>query len=407
VCSARHLAVLLLVVGAAPLPAAAQVYDPSYAVEVYRGALIAPVNIVGMGGAHLSVAEGSAAQAWNPAAIANRYPYDGNDWFTWDWSLDYMGLGTGSGAIRTDLDNDGRAESAAGGIFAASASLGLNFGRFGLGMMVRGQTYDICLDPAAKSCGERERFEYEDLVGHFSLGYAFLDGQLLVGTQLVVVSSDITTRSKSDPEIEITEGAALDVGAVLRPYELPLRLGVNLRRAVRPKVEVEGDGRLVANRLVPYRLSMPWELGVGVSAQLGSRPHNLRYSFGDEELRGEGVNDYLRDYHLIAVDLILVGPSTKAVSAAAWLDQEVRRAGQEITLGVRAGYESEFWDDFLRGRIGTYWEPSRFRRRDGRVHGTAGLDVNLFELFWQWRFTFAVDLAVRYSNVCLSLGFWH
>jgi len=104
---------------------------------------------------------------------------------------------------------------------------------------------------------------------------------------------------------------------------------------------------------------------------------------------------------------VVVGSSRRAVGIDAWLAQEIQRAGQAMTFSVRAGYETEFWDNRMRARAGAYWEPSRYRGQSGRPHGTGGFDVRLFELKWQWRLTGGFDLAPRYNNIFVSVGFWH
>ena len=58
-------------------------------------------------------------------------------------------------------------------------------------------------------------------------------------------------------------------------------------------------------------------------------------------------------------------------------------------------------------RFGTYFEPSRFAGVDGRLHRTAGVDLHLGKLAWEWRLTAAFDVAKNYTNAGLSLGFWH
>jgi hypothetical protein len=61
----------------------------------------------------------------------------------------------------------------------------------------------------------------------------------------------------------------------------------------------------------------------------------------------------------------------------------------------------------MKVRGGTYLEPSRFRRSFYRVHGTAGFDVRLFDI-WRWsvRGTGTVDLAPRYFNWGIAFGLW-
>ncbi|MGE5182384.1 MAG: hypothetical protein ACM31C_10000, partial [Acidobacteriota bacterium] len=65
----------------------------------------------------------------------------------------------------------------------------------------------------------------------------------------------------------------------------------------------------------------------------------------------------------------------------------------------------------LRVRGGSYWEPGRFEGVSGRLHGTFGIEVRVFE-FHAWgrrrgRITLTEDAAAGYNNVGLSIGFWH
>ena len=75
--------------------------------------------------------------------------------------------------------------------------------------------------------------------------------------------------------------------------------------------------------------------------------------------------------------------------------------------GLAAGDELVNW---LRVRGGTYYEPSRYPDIASRAHGTAGVELRLFE-FQAWgrrraSLSAAGDWASRYSSVALSLGFW-
>ncbi len=65
----------------------------------------------------------------------------------------------------------------------------------------------------------------------------------------------------------------------------------------------------------------------------------------------------------------------------------------------------------LRVRAGTYWEPGLLEGAGGREHVTFGTEVMLFS-FHAWglrrtQLTLTGDLAARYNNVGLSIGFWH
>jgi hypothetical protein len=65
----------------------------------------------------------------------------------------------------------------------------------------------------------------------------------------------------------------------------------------------------------------------------------------------------------------------------------------------------------VRVRGGTYWEPGRFVGVGGRPHLTAGVELGFldFNFFGARRLRLSVtgDLARRYGNAGLSVGFWH
>ena len=83
-------------------------------------------------------------------------------------------------------------------------------------------------------------------------------------------------------------------------------------------------------------------------------------------------------------------------------------------MGVRGGMEVEPWTGRLKLRVGGYLEPARYEHASWRMHGTAGFDVRLFtwDLFgWFNPFSIRVgamvDIAPRYFNWGVGVGFWH
>ena len=66
----------------------------------------------------------------------------------------------------------------------------------------------------------------------------------------------------------------------------------------------------------------------------------------------------------------------------------------------------------MRLRAGSYLEASRFPETSARLHGTAGFEARVFafRLAGHERrvaISGASDLAVRYKNLALSIGFWN
>ena len=90
---------------------------------------------------------------------------------------------------------------------------------------------------------------------------------------------------------------------------------------------------------------------------------------------------------------------------------DLQATGQHVGVSPRVGAEFEWLPGRLRVRAGSYWEPARFADVNGRIHATLGIEARAFEfsLFGprRGRITLTGDVASRYNNVGLSVGFWH
>jgi len=121
-----------------------------------------------------------------------------------------------------------------------------------------------------------------------------------------------------------------------------------------------------------------------------------------------------RNYWLVSAELLLVGTTEKGVGMDAFLEQERREAGREISVGFRIGAETEPWAGRMKVRAGFYLEPPRGVLGDYRPHGTVGFDVRLFRwdvwgLFHPFDLTVGMtgDFAPRYVDMGIGVGFWH
>jgi hypothetical protein len=121
-----------------------------------------------------------------------------------------------------------------------------------------------------------------------------------------------------------------------------------------------------------------------------------------------------RERILLLASVLVTGATTEAVSLEGFLNQQHDQYGQKATLSPRFGIESEPVANLIRGRIGSYIEPSLFQGGNSRQHFTFGGDVKLlpFDTFGLtkdqvWRLGVGLDAAPRYINYGLSLGAWH
>jgi hypothetical protein len=96
----------------------------------------------------------------------------------------------------------------------------------------------------------------------------------------------------------------------------------------------------------------------------------------------------------------------------AFAAKQLQASGRIVSPTPRVGIESELIRGWLRVRAGSYLEASRFEETSARLHGTAGAEVRLFAFraFGQERrvaLSAAGDVAARYKNVGISIGFWN
>ena len=136
-------------------------------------------------------------------------------------------------------------------------------------------------------------------------------------------------------------------------------------------------------------------------------------------------------YALLALDLV-VTPS-QSLSEVTYKGPEGfavdrdERAGTAWTAAVHAGAEFEPFPRWVKARLGTYYEPSRFEGVSGRAHVTGGFDVHFPHIWlvqkavdaWSWdprimkwvdvplMAQVTVDRAEHYLSIGLSIGVWN
>lgn len=368
----------------------AQIPYAEQPVDIYVPVVTAPAAILAQGGAYIGVADGAAGIKFNPASVANRLPYDEGEWWNWDWNADFNS--TGSDAVRTDYFNSGRIGLGFDDVTSRNASIDMQLGRVGFGVSFN--QFKLQADPTFA------RVQTLRLAG----GCAFGRGELVLGGALVLPRVAIEVDGEViNPE---ANGAALQVGALLRPAGENFRMGVSLQSRGRTVLN-EQVGTDVGGRVVPPQLVVPWEIGLGAAYSFGSRPMNLQPSFGDDRIRGDVYESFARGHYQLALDIVLIGADSSAVGLDGWFLGEAQAVGRRVTGSIRVGFEGEVIEDLLVLRAGSYIEPSRFAETSDRLHGTMGFDVHVFDFIWQWRFGVAIDAARDLGQLALSVGFWH
>ncbi len=417
-----------------------------YAIDVFQGPILAPSDVIGIGGAYAGYAEGIAGMVVNAAAPAVREAYNVS-WFNWDFSpsisIPFNLFGT-----RDDFDNTGSAGHAYTDFIYGTAGALVQFGALGIGLDAEIQSYSLSGTGPGGASTAVTLGKY-----HALLAYRLLGDQLMVGA-----GARLSTLSL-DPHDQVTHltilGAAPEVGVLIRPDWQSFRLGATVRLPVH-------GGRLGAGVPHPGGLDLPddvvlpWEVELGAAVQVGPRPLNppwidphdqeeaLHRSFSrrrrereareiaelarigdpaerderkhaidkeetakvaqehaDEARIAKGLEtdrrdrawNWPREHVLLTLELLITGPVANAVSLQGFLGQNqpdeitagttvVGSSGASTNFSPRAGVETEPIPGLMHTRAGTYYEPSRLGHPVGRQHFTFGADVRLFSTTW-------------------------
>lgn len=397
--------------------------DSNYRIELHQGPVLGSTRVIGLSGAYVAVAEGAVGLPFNPAAVAHRAHYS-RSWFDWDLSIDYLKPGTFQ-TRSFDLDGNGRALRTS--FHMVNTGGLLQFGAFGLGIHVQGQFSDF-----EDQSTPPQAFTASLTQTHITVGYALADHQLVLGGGFTIGSFDVNYVQTGEEDARdgfSTQIPGLEVGVLVRLKSLPLRFAATASFAFAPQVSLDCGDDCPVGFFLPEGVAVPWQLRTGVSYRWGQRRFNQPFRIlkktkkkppkppPTKKKAGSSIKPKPEPKHtgeyfvLVSAELVMTGAVKDAVGTDGFLDQIQERAGQRITVSARLGVEAEVWRRRLRLRGGTYWEPSRYDGRAGRLHGTVGFALRLFD-FRLWgthslAISAAFDGSYQYTNLSLSVGFWH
>lgn len=433
--AASALAALLLFVppARAQLPADGQpITTNHYGIDLFQGPVLASTRVIGLSGAFVAIGEGIEGDTQNPAAPAVRVPWS-------DSHVDYdlgFGLTFPSSLKNSDFFNSGRrTDLPKGNTFGfvfLNAAANLQYGKWGIGVTADLQTYGLNRDTIGSSAKVRDELHATISVTHIQLARAFADGQLIVGIADRIATLAIQSESPlnaTQRDLFSTVGNGYEAGFVFKPNKQQFRIGAAFRSGVTTRAAVDSETVLYptdpANRLyLPERVTVPWDLDVGLAIQLGPRPLNPRWVDPSVELervkrfmrwrelererrkqyelervamlhgdvraaeralndefategaldditlhRAEGDLDAeirrrlreLQRFHvLILSSLVVSGTTQNAVGVESFLERTTQRSGATLSYSPRVAVEIESVPNWLRLRAGSYNEPTRF-----------------------------------------------
>lgn len=419
-----------------------------YGIDLFTGPITGPGRVIGMAGAYSAIATGIDGAQFNPAGYAERAEQE-IDW--WEWELT-GGISLGGLFSRNDVDNNGTSALATDDAVRVNLGGRLQFAHLGFGLTTTIQDYTLSDD------GEKSA-DISFVTTRAGGAYAFMEGALVLGAGIRSITLEVGDPASSKTVVSF-QGVGVETGVLWRPMLQRYRIGAAFRSAVDSKPDVGGmqntdsAGVMRAQGLVlPSRVHVPWEIQGGFAYLFGERRANAPWRHTDElkrhlkrrietgtyvapdtyggaaypalpaddpraALKTALANDreaerrYLRAqprrYILLTADFVLSGPTERGQSVEAFLVQRQEASGRKPSYGFRFGGESEFLRDRLKMRAGSYLEPSRTNRSYYRPHATLGADVRMFDLWgWSIRGTLTTDVAPRYFDWGIALGFWY
>ncbi len=386
------------------LPAPAQDTPRPGRMYLSPGLLLGSTRLVGLGGAYVGIAEGSSSFTSNLAAIAHRKPSLAAPW-TVDLALSYLDLPLGNPEA-LDLDNDGAPDQARAARQLVSG-LFVQIGGAGLGGYHRTSLSRFCL---SETCGADGEVSVTLSTSAIAAAVALGHDELLLAMGLFASTGEF----EAGPARWSYGNFGVSFDALYRPVDRNFRIGLSL------KPQIVGPLTSELRRLgtaLPFRsLASPFVFSLGGSMRLGegSERYNRLSIAKLRELGvvGEGWDtplpwDSTAGAWLLSAQVEVIAQLEGAVPIRAFLEPgPPRLIAQRTQLAPRAGVEHESWPGRLRTRLGSYLEPSPFEDRLHRLHLTGGFEVFLFRYLEDWALSLSFDVASRYSDLGISIGFW-
>ena len=365
--------------------AADPIVDREFAIDFYDGVAIGDTSQVGMGGAGAARVAGSAGTLLNASAPAVR-PATDNDRWSWDYHLDAL-----TGKYSSDYDNNGAVTDGASGATLLTFGLAVRVGDWSGAVTTTGQS-----TPLEGSSLEAEALRVKVVAARW---LPRLD--LAVGAGFQSVSLRLSP--EGGEELFGITGAGLLAGVTWLPRMERFRAGVAAETPIiGGSVSTSAcDPSNCQGYILPREIESPGRLIAGGAYRWAATAWNQR------------VPGKFRDERALtaAADLVITGPSEHGYGLEAFGMRELQRSGRATVVSIRAGAELEWLPGRLRVRAGSYWEPARFDGVRGRVHATVGADLRVFETYLfglrRGRISGTADVAARYRNLALSIGFWH
>jgi hypothetical protein len=369
---------LILAIGAAAFAAKGDpIQNNHYQLDLTHTVTSGSTRKIGMGGAFTGLAEGNAAIPDNPAAVSYRPRA-----FMRPWEFD-MALGS---LITTndDTDNSGSSGLVYGESGLVDAGLMAQYENWGVGGVSRFSVYSSNDLPE----GQEAQF----LSGNAALGYTTDNREVAFGFSFNPVGARLKEPKYRDQTDFRLKGLGYGAGVIWHPRRGPWHFGAAYTSSVSSDESLASSTSpvKVGNLIVPNSVFMAGSLALGTAYEWNQFPlWRKRPAIGtfDARIFGQSPSD--------------------ANSAESFITQTSQPGGQKTIVTLHTGLEVETIPKYLRLRVGTYREPSRYDGVSARMHITGGFELRLTPFHvWDKRplaISYAFDSAERYQVHSISI----
>lgn len=285
-------------------PNGSQIQTSEYALDLFQGPVFAGSRVTGLAGAYVAISEDVDGDVQNPAAPGVR-PFFSYTHF--DYWLGF-GLTFPATLQNADFFNSGSSTHIANppdSFVFFNPAVNLQFGAVGIGATLEMQHYSLS-QPSAT--GERRSTISVTIpTTHLQFAYGLDHNQWVLGVGTRLVS--MAVREPDDNRAVFrSNGTGLEFGGVYKPENVPLRVGLSFRSAVRTvPTYSEGllpneNGDLIVTATdgsqvyLPKAVAFPWDLNFGVAVQFGKRPLNPPWRTDSELIERQTLEHRLREY---------------------------------------------------------------------------------------------------------------
>jgi len=377
-----------------------------FGLNIYNPLILDGSRSTGMGGAVVSLGDSPDDLYYNIASSSLRNKFQ-KDWFEWDYTFLLANL-----ISKSDIDFRNAKDVAtynSDDLSYLSVALMAQFGTWSFSLTVSTASITIIEN-------DLNILKLNEQLTGLNIANEVIKDRLFIGLGVSGPTFELKDQNENTlVKYDLQEGADPNwrIGAIYHFKENPLSLGLDVRFNSSGAVNL---GTKTAGIELPKEIRHPFTLTLGGSWKVKyfknntSEKSNVTTSITKKEKKIKKLKRWLfkPEYLLVSADLALVGKVENAVDVLSFTgSNSIYRSGESRLVQPRIGAEVSF-PDWLKIRVGYYFEGARISGTHGRHHATFNIEASLFELFgFDIATAFSMDVAPNFWSIGLGMKVWN